>query len=240
MTFRGDRYVKLPDSEDVAESVRHFARSLDHPYSMDERMVKRLMVQEMRPELVDLLPVWEGSPYRVLDVGAGPASTVGTMIGGKSIVRLAAVDALAGPYNEMLAARGIDPPAPTTFAVAEALDLSFPEDFFDMVHCENGVDHFHNPLEAIRQMIRVVKPECWVHLEMYERSGSGSGPTDVFHQHDFWLDGVDSRPIFQSRGDDLIDLRNIIGATLEWRTSMRKNGRGSLPVVVIQIRKRKV
>jgi len=99
------------------------------------------------------------SGHAVLDIATGPGEPALT------------IAALVGPEGKVL---GIDP-APemveaarratdhlgfrnTQFDVASADRLPFPTDKFDAVVCRFGVMFFPSPVDAVREMLRVLKP----------------------------------------------------------------------------------
>ncbi len=100
----------------------------------------------------------------ILDVGAGPLSIVGTRLRGAE-VELTAVDPLAEEYAELLARHRVEPPVATTPLAAEELAEGLGESRFDVVHCQNALDHAEDPLAGLEQMTRVVKPGHWVVLK---------------------------------------------------------------------------
>lgn len=98
-----------------------------------------------------------GSLVRILDVGAGPLTGVGKVWEGRK-VEITAVDPLAKDYDQLLAEAGVTPLVRTVTAEAERLTDVFPAASFDLVTCQNALDHMYNPLEALGQMLSVVKP----------------------------------------------------------------------------------
>lgn len=100
---------------------------------------------------------------RVLDVGAGPISTVGLAWPGH-IVDLVAVDRRAETYQHILREAGVRPRVPTVPGIGESLAEMFTRPSFDVVYCQNALDHSSDPLEAIRQMLAVTKATGFVYL----------------------------------------------------------------------------
>jgi SAM-dependent methyltransferase len=92
----------------------------------------------------------------ILDVGAGPLTTVGkqSIVG---TINLVPCDPLAGIYSELLATFGIKPPVETEFAIAEDLSSFFGINKFDIIHCVNALDHSFDPIRSIFEMLRVVR-----------------------------------------------------------------------------------
>jgi SAM-dependent methyltransferase len=102
-------------------------------------------------------------PVRVLDVGAGPITSLGYRVPGKQL-ELTPVDVLAPHYDAMLRRRGVTPPVRTTYADAENMRERFPEASFDLVCAQNSLDHTSNPVAAIQEMVRLAKPDRHVVL----------------------------------------------------------------------------
>ena len=107
-------------------------------------------------KLVGHLPA--GSAVRVLDVGSGPVSQVGT-ISARWQIEITAVDPLAAEYLELCDEFGLPRRNGVVNQVGdfETLTESFAEGSFDIVHCRNALDHSRDPLLGIRQMLAVCK-----------------------------------------------------------------------------------
>ena len=127
---------------------------------------KRLGERRLQPDLevmLNHLPV--GSVARVLDVGSGPVTHVGTL-SDRVRVEVTAIDPLADEYRTLREEFGVSLPHAVTTQCgdAETLTSSFAERSFDVVYCRNALDHAHDPLEGIRQMVAVCKRNgcCWM------------------------------------------------------------------------------
>jgi ubiquinone/menaquinone biosynthesis C-methylase UbiE len=101
-----------------------------------------------------------GSRHAVLDIATGPgepALSVAALVGPEG--RVIGTD----PIPEMVAAarRATDHPGfrNTQFAVAFADNLPFPANTFDAVVSRFGAMFFPSPVAAVREMLRVLKPE---------------------------------------------------------------------------------
>jgi ubiquinone/menaquinone biosynthesis C-methylase UbiE len=46
-------------------------------------------------------------------------------------------------------------------------EITFPDDEFDIVYCENALDHTVNAPQAVREMIRICKPGGWVYIKCW-------------------------------------------------------------------------
>jgi SAM-dependent methyltransferase len=104
-------------------------------------------------------------PVRMLDVGSGPLTTLGTLWPGRE-VEVVAVDPLAEAYNVLLDEIGIDPPVRTEAIRGEELLDHLAPASFDVVHAANSLDHTADPVETLRQMLAVTRPGgamCLIH-----------------------------------------------------------------------------
>jgi len=121
----------------------------------------------LQPHLVAALPKHPpGATFRILDCAAGPATTVGKMLGDQRF-EVVAVDALADLYRKMLDEIGLTPPVPTISGEVEHLDERFAPASFDLAHMRFALDHCYHPLEALRQMTRVTRDGGAVLIEHY-------------------------------------------------------------------------
>ena len=100
---------------------------------------------------------YQPARLKILDVGAGPLSTIGTHCG-DTPVELVPVDILAPMYDALLARLDIEPRVRTQYVPMEEIANRFAPNYFDLVTTFNAIDHAQDPVEAVSQMIRVVKP----------------------------------------------------------------------------------
>jgi SAM-dependent methyltransferase len=131
--------------------------------------------------LESLLP--KGGTVRVLDVGAGPMTVLGVASSERTI-QILAVDPLADLYQHILTTYDIAPPIPTVFATAEDLSAFFGPSTFDLVHCQNALDHSFDPFCGIEEMLRVVKTGGHVVLRHYINEAEYEDYAG-FHQFNF-------------------------------------------------------
>jgi SAM-dependent methyltransferase len=115
------------------------------------------------PALRDALTRLSQDRVSILDVGAGPVSSVGYRFPGKRLV-LSAVDPLADHYDRLLAKQGVDPPARTERAEGERLLEHFGPDRFDIAYSRNALDHAVDPVLIIENMLGVVRTHGYVVL----------------------------------------------------------------------------
>ncbi len=101
--------------------------------------------------------------YNILDVGSGPASPIGAKLEGK-LVNLVLTDPLAHEYARMLDELQMFDVMRPMKVRGEELTHVFPEGYFDIVSCNNALDHCADPLSVIREMVRVCRDSGWIHI----------------------------------------------------------------------------
>lgn len=90
----------------------------------------------------------------LLDVGAGPGTITDDLA-----ARVARVVATEVDEQTLAITRaGVRRPN-VDFAVADVLDLEFPDDSFDVVHAHQVLQHLADPVRAFREMRRVCRPD---------------------------------------------------------------------------------
>jgi SAM-dependent methyltransferase len=169
-------------------------RGMEDPADFARRIAPDQPLQE---HLKKLLPQSNGRPYRILDIGAGPLTTVGKVYDG-SRIDLLAIDPLAQVYDMLLEKNGIMPPVRTKFGEAEQVAEMYADASFDLVHAANSLDHAHDPVAAIKAAARVVRPGGHVSLEHILNEGAREGYGGL-HQWNFGVEG-DSFTIASSSG----------------------------------------
>jgi len=102
------------------------------------------------------------------DIGSGLFSTTGSTWP-TATIHIFPSDMLADEFSEMLKTKNITPLIPVKKENME--ELSYPDAYFDIVHCANALDHTTNPLKAIKEMYRVCKPGGWIYLRHYSHVG---------------------------------------------------------------------
>jgi len=178
----------LPDEVGFWESV--LARASQDPESVwfpyREWIDPNAELQDEFKALIDVAP---GTLVRLLDVGSGPLTRLGKKWKGRTL-EVHPVDPLADSYNNLMSRLHISPPAPPESGHGEKLLQKFPPDHFDFAHASNSLDHSYDPLLAIRQMLAVVKPNCYVYLWHFAREGLTEEYSGL-HQWDFTIEGPD-------------------------------------------------
>jgi len=98
---------------------------------------------------------------KIADLGAGMFSTTGNLKEG-IMVKVYPSDVLADEYNQILKEFSIVPIIPIEKQEMES--LTYPDEFFDIVHSVNALDHCLNPHKALKEMYRVCKSGGWIYL----------------------------------------------------------------------------
>ena len=125
----------------------------------------------------------KGSRVKILDVGSGPISFIGTNSDHYN-VDLTAVDPLADKYNDILDKHNITVQVRPQKAYVETLNNIFDADEFDAVWCCNALDHSIDPFLGLLNMIKVVKPGSSV-LLLFHRNEATDANYSGLHQWDF-------------------------------------------------------
>jgi SAM-dependent methyltransferase len=139
-----------------------------------------------------------GTVARILDVGAGPLTVLGKRYLDISL-DIVACDPLAGAYRRILEDYNVAPLVPTEFAIVEDLSCFFESSSFDIVFCQNALDHSFDPCRGILEMLRVVKPGGHVVLR-HARNEAVHENYVGFHQFNF--DVRDERFLIWSPGGE--------------------------------------
>lgn len=95
----------------------------------------------------------------LLDVGCGPATITADLAGQVSPGRVVALDsapAVLEAARATLKPRGLADAV--ELATGDALDLPFPDGSFDVVHAHQVLQHLPDPVRALSEMRRVVRP----------------------------------------------------------------------------------
>ena len=159
---------------------------------------------------------------RVLDVGAGPMTHVGTLSGERNI-EVIAIDPLAEEYSRLFDEFNLTPRTKTRTGYAEHLSDAFSENSFDLVFCRNALDHSYDPLSGIFQMIKVCKIGSYCWLQHVVSEGENQRYQGL-HQWNFFPSGADliisgrpgTHPI--SLAEELSDVATVSVEAKNWCT----------------------
>ncbi len=98
------------------------------------------------------------SGLRVLDVGCGPGSItvdLAAMVDPGEVIGIDREPEVLEGARALAAERGLDN---VTFAPGSAYELAFPDDSFDVVYAHQVLQHLVDPIAALVEMRRVLKP----------------------------------------------------------------------------------
>ncbi len=127
--------------------------------------------------LVDyLIPfIGDKKDVKIADIGSGPFSRTGQLLDGVKVEVYPMDQSNFDYFWEKYKTKNIFP-----IEVQNMEKLTYPDNYFDIVHCVNALDHTHDALAALKEMIRVCKPGGWVYINcaLIQRTARG-------HNH-FW------------------------------------------------------
>jgi ubiquinone/menaquinone biosynthesis C-methylase UbiE len=156
----------------------------------------RVLLEVVRPRAGDA----------VLDVATGPGTVarhVARLVGPTG--RVTGVDISAA----MLAAGRSWPPdpgaAPIEYVESSAASLPLPDTAFDVAYCQQGLQHMVDPLAALSEMLRVLKPGGRLGVAVWTQS-----PFGLFRQIVADM-GADDGPQPSSFGRDSEQLKAALG-----------------------------
>lgn len=175
---------------------RHWMHDDEFREDRERRLTPDREVRPYVATILDRLGPNAQDEYRVLDVGSGPVTAVGSRHQGRR-VRVWPVDPLGDYYADLLQEAGLTPPVPTTWCHGELLQERFAPASFEMAYAENSLDHAYDPLAIIRQMIALTKPHGTVLLE-HRRNEGENHQYGGLHQWNFDLEG-DRAVLWQGR-----------------------------------------
>jgi SAM-dependent methyltransferase len=157
----------------------------------------------------------------ILDVGAGPVTTVGYRFPGKEL-SISAVDPLADEYDRLMAREGVRPPVRTEQAEGERLVERFGRDRYDIAYSRNALDHAVDPVLIIENMLGVVRREGYVVLR-HVRNEAVNQAYIQLHQWNF--DERDGRFLIWRPGHES-DLTEALAGRAEVHCSLEAGDEG--------------
>lgn len=173
------------------------------PEEIRDRLDPNLPLQE---EFRALVPnAGPGDTVRILDVGAGPFTTIGKVWPGRR-VDIVPNDPLAAEYARLLDKYGLTPPVRTLYLAGEDtgfLTMAWAKHLrYDIAYARNSLDHAVDPVACIQGMLDVVKPGGYVFLQHSVREADKQGRQGL-HQWNFYADGTAGCKHFFIEGHDV-------------------------------------
>ena len=96
---------------------------------------------------------------KIADIGSGPYSIIGSYLPG---IKVDIYHSDRQDFNPFWKKRQLTPVISVEYQDMEKLTYS--DNFFDIVHCFNALDHTKNAKEAVKEMIRVCKADGWIYI----------------------------------------------------------------------------
>lgn len=143
-----------------SNTLRHYIRKL--PWKVRRHNHESYLPDYFKPMIGDKKEI------TIAEVGSGMFCTIGSL-SKTAKVKIYASDILAPEFNKILKEHNITPLVPV--AMEDMESLSYPDNFFDIAHCCNALDHTPDPLKAIKEMYRVVKPGGYIYLRHFVNVG---------------------------------------------------------------------
>lgn len=123
-----------------------------------------------------LIPlVGDKKEVKIADIGSGPFPITGQLLEG---VKVELYHSDQQDFAYFWDAYKSTPTFP--IEVQDMEKLTYEDNYFDIVHCVNALDHTKNALGALKEMIRVTKPGGWVYIDCALIQHTNRG-----HRH-FW------------------------------------------------------
>jgi len=135
------------------------------------------------PEVEALIRAPANSTINVLDVGAGPITSLG-YVSQKYTINLTPIDALADEYRKLLTVHQVKVPVRSFQCHAEDIGKRFGGATFDVVHAQNSLDHCLDPYRVILAMCAALKPKGLLYIATHPDEGQ-SGNYAGLHQWNF-------------------------------------------------------
>ena len=111
--------------------------------------------------LVDyLLPlIGDKKEVKIADIGSGPFSVIGSYL---PEIKVEIYHSDKQDFSDFWEKRQLTSVISVEYQDMEK--LTYQDNFFDIVHCFNALDHTKNAMEAVREIIRVCKVDGWVYI----------------------------------------------------------------------------
>ena len=177
-----------------------------------------------------------GKEYKVLDVGSGPFSRLGTNTD-KAKLDMLCIDPLGMAYARLKRKYGVDTGIRLETGFVEMLDRAVPADAFHLVHMSNSLDHSFDPIYGIKQLLHACKMGGKVILRHAENEAERAEHKG-FHQWNLSLKNEEKSFVIW-RDDKRFDVCKLMGeyADIELYPDEVENGSWRHNKVVLTKRK---
>lgn len=138
--------------------------------------------------LIDyLIPYIENKKeVRILDVGSGPFSIIGSYLPG---INIEIIHCDKQDFSYFWNTQEVKQFVPIEIQNMES--LTYKNNSFDIICCINALDHTRNAKQAVQEMIRVCKKDGWIYINCSLDQYSSSGG---HHYWDAKMDGTFKNP----------------------------------------------
>lgn len=146
----------------IDDELSFWRGALGRDDQVGRELRERAEIRPLQRWVRDLIRSTEPA-VRVLDVGSGPLTTLGSTWPERGL-EVVAVDPLGDEYNVLLAELGLVAPVRPVRGQGEALSDRFGQNVFDFVLAANSLDHCADPVIVIAEMVAVAKPGAVVFM----------------------------------------------------------------------------
>ena len=129
----------------------------NNPDSYFHEYVKKRINYELpiQKNISELFKNINSDPISILDVGSGPLPFLGRKSNKR--VSVSAIDILANEYYKLYEKYQVYPPNAPISIDAINIESHYVKNAFDIVYVRNSIDHTHDPIRCIKNMIYVSK-----------------------------------------------------------------------------------
>jgi SAM-dependent methyltransferase len=202
----------------------HSTGGLQWPESFKQR---QLPTRQFDVTLLQGLTYEDISSLKMLDVGAGPMTSLGPDFNGTRL-DITACDPMAPVYSLIAAKYGLTPPVRTALAFVEDLTVFYEPNTFDFTNCRNSLDHSFDPLRGIEEMLMVTKIGGKIHLH-HRANEAENEKYSGLHQWNF--DFIDGHFVVWNK-KARFDVSEMYGSHHD--ITVRKGGDGWLTVEIFK------
>lgn len=108
-----------------------------------------------------LLPlIGDKKEVKIADIGSGPYSIIGSYLDN---VKVDIYHSDRQDFSYFWEKRQMT--APISVQIENMEKLTYQDNFFDIVHCCNALDHTADAEQAVKEMIRVCKVDGWIYIK---------------------------------------------------------------------------
>lgn len=164
---------------------------------------------ELQDEIAWAIPKNFDQTFKIIDVGAGPMTYLGKNFQGKKL-NITAVDALGNVYNNLHFPTGL-PLIRTLQCESESLSDVYSENSFDIAFARNTLDHSYDPLKALKEMVKIIKPNGII-ITIHWANEAIAGNYEGFHQWNFY---IKNQCLFVGNNDLTVNVNEELKDTAE-------------------------